>query len=113
MVDIINAEYKAPVSIFEMGSTIVKENAKDKLGEKLYAEIISQYGVYVDKEELAKALKYDRNQYNTGYNNAIVKAIKEINAQYASNSISIEAAKDMIEHLREEIKIEHLREEIK
>ena len=105
MVSTIDIAYKAPVSIFGMDSSIVKEareSAKDELGEKIYAEIISQYGVYVDREELAKALKYDRNQYTKGYNDAIVKAIREINAQYASNSISLEVAKDMIEHLKEE-----------
>ena len=30
-------------------------------------KLICEQGVYVDKDELTKALKYDRDQYNKGY----------------------------------------------
>ena len=38
--------------------------------------IVQQYGIVVDKEELLKALQYDREQYAKGYNDALNK-VKE------------------------------------
>lgn len=34
-------------------------------------EAVKNIGVYVDKDELVKALSYDRNQYSKGYNDAV------------------------------------------
>lgn len=51
-------------------------------------EVIAGVGVDVDKEELLKAIAYDRDQYHKGfedgYNNAIDKALKLIE-QYPIN----------------------------
>jgi len=40
---------------------------------------VQKIGISVDKEELRKALAYDRNQYEKGYTEAIEDAIKTIN----------------------------------
>ena len=48
------------------------------------AEIHQLVGVYVDKEELIKALQYYRNQYEKGYSDgreSIVEELKEIKAE--------------------------------
>jgi hypothetical protein len=37
--------------------------------------------INVDKDELIKALKYDRNQYTTGYKDGRIDAIDEIRAK--------------------------------
>jgi hypothetical protein len=45
-----------------------------EFGEKLDAAVfkaVMQVGISVDKEELLKALEYDRDQYNQGYQAAI------------------------------------------
>ena len=34
-------------------------------------QAVQQYGITVDKEELLKALRYDREQYTRGYNDAL------------------------------------------
>lgn len=34
-------------------------------------EAVKNVEVYVDKDELVKALSYDRNQYSKGYNDAV------------------------------------------
>lgn len=34
-------------------------------------EAVKNIGFYVDKDELVKALSYDRNQYSKGYNDAV------------------------------------------
>lgn len=40
-------------------------------------ECIQQYGINVDKEELIKALQYDRDQYKKGYREAVIKFAEE------------------------------------
>lgn len=45
---------------------------------------IRKYDVKVDKEELVKALKYDRNQYEKGYADGKKEAAREI-LQYIHN----------------------------
>ena len=38
---------------------------------------VQSYGFTVNKEELTKALQYDRGQYTKGYNDGYTKAIEE------------------------------------
>lgn len=51
--------YKSPIEVFqtEMQSQIEGEIYK----------AVMKVGIYVDKDELLKALQYDRNQYQKGY----------------------------------------------
>ena len=39
---------------------------------------VQRYGFDVDKEELAKALKYDREQYEKGYTDGYKKALDDL-----------------------------------
>ena len=39
-------------------------------------EVVQRYDINVNKEELIKALSYDRNQYDKGYKDAIDDMIK-------------------------------------
>lgn len=59
--------YNSPITIIEstidsLSKTIIKQ--KD---DAIFAEIQSSFGVDVDKEELLRALHYDRQQYDKGY----------------------------------------------
>ena len=40
-------------------------------------EAVQDYGVYADKEELIKALQFDRNQYEVGYTDGVNDANNE------------------------------------
>lgn len=40
-------------------------------------KVVQSYGINVNKEELVKALQYDREQYSTGYKNGYNKAIDD------------------------------------
>ena len=51
--------YQPPVEIIHQG-------VETKLEGDIYEAIIN-YGISVDKDELVKALKYDRNQYEKGF----------------------------------------------
>lgn len=55
--------YKSPIDI------IYGETQMQLEGEVLKAT--QNVGVYVDKEELIKALEYDRDQYNKGYKDGL------------------------------------------
>ena len=53
----------------------------DTMLEDAVCEAILRVGIDVDKEELIKALKYDRQQYDKGYADGYVEAISEFNAR--------------------------------
>lgn len=55
--------YESPIEI--ICNEIVKQQEND-----VY-QAVQQYGITVDKEELLKALRYDREQYTRGYNDAL------------------------------------------
>ena len=51
--------YKFPIEI-------IRKEAEIKIGNDVFKPI-QEYGIKVDKDELIKALKYDRGQYEKGY----------------------------------------------
>ena len=53
-------EYISPIMI-------IQTELNTELENNVY-KAVTKYDIAVDKEELIKALKYDRNQYNLGYN---------------------------------------------
>lgn len=55
--------YESPINVFQKQIEVQME------GEILKA--VSEVGVTVDKEELLKALKYDREQYEKGYQDGL------------------------------------------
>lgn len=56
--------YESPIKLNEIGAHISEEIAK-ATDEYIFAQV--NMAVDVDKEELIKALSYDRNQYQKGY----------------------------------------------
>ena len=69
--------YKSPIEMIygELQTQMVQED------EKMVMKAIRKVGVNVDKEELIKALQYDRNQYTRGYEDGKNDAIDEISAE--------------------------------
>lgn len=61
--------YKSPIDVF------VKEMRMKQ--EEQVLEAIQEIGVSVDKDELIKALQYDRGQYEKGFAEGRAEAIKE------------------------------------
>ena len=41
-------------------------------------KVVQSYGFDVNKEELAKALMYDRNQYEKGYRDGYIEAFAKV-----------------------------------
>ena len=57
--------------------------------EDYIMKAVVKCGVNVNKEELLKALKYDRNQYNKGYKAGCAKCRKEIIDLIRENNLYI------------------------
>ena len=51
--------YKSPIEVFQTGIEYQLENE--------IMSMVQKYGITVDKDELLRALRYDRNQYDKGY----------------------------------------------
>ena len=56
--------------MYESPINIIFQNIQEQIAiqtERDILEIVRKCGIDVDKDELVKALNYDRNQYNKGY----------------------------------------------
>lgn len=61
--------YKSPIELYttDFCNRIIEESEN-----AIVAEISEQIGLNIDKEELLKALAYDRDQYRKGYADALL-----------------------------------------
>ena len=66
--------YEPPIHLYEAPMKAIIEHRENAI----YAKIQDAIDVQVDKEELIRALKYDRDQYNKGYADGIADAREEI-----------------------------------
>ena len=62
--------YESPIEIISQQIDDMINKVAEERENKIVANICEQIHVNVDKEELLKALAYDRNQYNKGYDDA-------------------------------------------
>lgn len=67
--------YKSPIN---MWITKAQEDFERKLDEQVYKEVLN-VGISVDKDELLKALDYDRKQYEKGFQDGVQSVLKNIN----------------------------------
>lgn len=77
----MNFNYKSPISIW---LTETQKAFEEQVEKQVYKEIIN-VGVEVDKEELLKALKYDREQYEKGFKegaNSVIEEFRRIIDKY-------------------------------
>ena len=74
----INFGYVSPIDmIFNKTEEIYTDMSK-KHETYIMAELKQKIGIAVDKEELIKALQYDRNQYDKGYSDGRASMIEEL-----------------------------------
>lgn len=60
-------DYKSPIEI-AMGQFRLEQ---EKLIEGEVMKAIQDYGITIDKDELIKSLRYDRDQYRKGYEDGV------------------------------------------
>ena len=63
--------YKSPIELII--SNIYTETIKQQ--EDNVYQAITNYGINVDKDELVKALNYDRRQYTMGYRDGVIEFV--------------------------------------
>ena len=59
--------YKSPITIIESTIDSIYKDIVKKKDDAIFAEIQSSFGVDLDRGELIRALQYDRDQYQKGY----------------------------------------------
>lgn len=76
--------YKSPIEQIygEIQTQMVQED------ENMVMKAIRKVGVNVDKEELIKALQYDRNQYTKGYEDGKNDVLDKIRAKIFEEMLS-------------------------
>ena len=62
--------YKSPIEIIYGEMT-------NKLENEVFTAV-QNIGINIDKDELIKALKYDRDQYHSGYSDAMMSAVEVV-----------------------------------
>ena len=69
--------YESPIKLYvqDMTTQLIQKQ------EQAIFEAVNRYDVDVDKEELIKALKYDRDQYNEGYKDGVNEVLDKIKAE--------------------------------
>ena len=107
--------YKSPIELFELDLTnsMVEKAMKDvqKQREEHIIQVIKQCGVNVDKDELIKALQYDRKQYNEGYYdgyrdfaNKLYSAFREHYSMYKDDAlVKMSTVVELIREVKDEI----------
>ena len=74
LMSIPDMDYESPIKVCQ-------EEIKTRMDNGVF-EVVQSYGISVDKTELAKTLKYDRQQYEKGFRDGVRKfaeMLKEIN----------------------------------
>ena len=72
--------YDPPIQIMESLNTAVCDAIRKIQAEReaYVFQVIENIGVIVDKEELIKALQYDRGQYDKGYKDGYLAGIEAL-----------------------------------
>lgn len=86
---------------YESPITVLTEKLTSKVSEVLDNQIVGEVlrvGIVVNKDELLKALKYDRGQYEKGYNDGYIDGAKD-----GAREIFENFKKNLIKELDEKI----------
>ena len=69
--------YESPIKLlFPRFDDVISDMAKKQ--DDMVFDAVARFGVIVDKGELLRALHYDRDQYNRGFNDGIMAAADEL-----------------------------------
>jgi aminopeptidase N len=70
--------------MYENPITIICQGIQTQMvqrDEQMILEAIQKQNVFIDKEELIKAMNYDRNQYSKGYKDGVSEVLGKIRAE--------------------------------
>ena len=78
--------YESPINIVEKSEEI--NSSLSEMLDNYVMSVIRSYGVDVDKEELVKALKYDREQYDKGFKDGFEYGVETEGLKYERGQYS-------------------------
>ena len=85
--------YKPPMEIlYDDTMSNIANQIREDIDNRIVCEFNNQIGLNIDKDELIKALKYDRDQYNKGYLEGYSRGLEE-----GKQTIMIELAHSILE----------------
>lgn len=86
--------YESPVNLIyhDIETQIIQQQ------EQTILEAIRRYDVVVDKDELIKAMNYDRNQYSKGYKDGVKDVLDKIRAEIEELKNAPPCFDDMFEY---------------
>lgn len=74
------SNYESPITVYSQIVTNMANSTNDNTDESIYTAV-QNVGIDVNREELIKALNYDRQQYEQGYSDGL-HIYKELEIQY-------------------------------
>jgi hypothetical protein len=77
--------YRSPIEIL---TTDIRTQVDKGLEEEVFKAVVS-VGINVDKEELIRALQYDRHQYSKGYHDAMDSIVRCENCTHCAYTDSL------------------------
>ena len=96
-------KYKSPVEIKQYD---VEKDIAKRVEDKIHEEIVQRFGVFIDKDELVKALSYDREQYKKGWIDGFKEALEKPKPRTNFDRIT-ESVESLAEWLEENIVCEY------
>lgn len=94
--------YNNPITMI---SRFVDEQIKEQQTQEetaIMSEITRKIGIDIDKDELIKALNYDRHQYEKGFDDGRFSGICEVKSKLVHLNHCISTAKEQIEYYGED-----------
>lgn len=73
-IDRLDCDYKSPIEVFQY-------EVETQMDNDIMKAVVN-YGIDVDKNELIKALAYDRKQYEAGFADGRAAALAELNRDW-------------------------------
>lgn len=93
----VSKMYKSPIEVIAQGVQTMVENNVYK--------VVESCGINVNKDELLKALQYDRNQYAKGYEDGFKEAMQRLTKM--AEFVDIDREGDFVSTDFDELKIHY------
>ena len=98
--------YISPITIIKKELQMQQEAINTEIENNIMLTLTQTYGIEVDKDELIRALKYDRQQYKEGradFKSDVMNVLKEYICHYIQID-AFEREKNILEEIVDRIK---------
>ena len=77
--------YEPPIQLVYRSVDDIPKIIAKSVDDCIWQAVVAEHEIYVDKDELIKALQYDRDQYEKGYQDAMVSIVRCKDCKYWEN----------------------------